>query len=104
DYGGSTVRLAKFLSGAGVASRRAAEEIIRSGRVAIGGETVLDPARDVTRGGDEGTVDGAPVAPPEQLVLYAVNKPRGVVSTDSDPQGPPTVVGLVRSPYRLYPV
>src|SRR5581483_3706305 len=55
-------------------------------------------------GGDEVTVDGAPVAPPEQLVVYAVNKPRGVVSTASDPQGRPSVVGLVRSPYRLYPV
>ena len=97
------MRLAKFLAGAGVASRRAAEEIVRSGRVAVGGETVLDPARDV-QDGDRVTFDGQPVQEAERRVVYAVNKPAGVVCTVSDPQGRPTVVGLVRSPLRLYPV
>jgi 23S rRNA pseudouridine2605 synthase len=98
------MRLAKFLANSGVASRRAAEEIIRSGRVTVGGETVLDPARDVDANSNV-AVDGNQVgAAPQELVVYAVNKPRGVVSTASDPQGRPTVVALVKSPQRLYPV
>jgi 23S rRNA pseudouridine2605 synthase len=98
------MRLAKFLATSGVASRRAAEEIIRSGRVTVAGERVTDPARDVDTD-SQVAVDGAPVgAVPQQLVVYAVNKPRGVVSTASDPQGRPTVVALVKSTQRLYPV
>jgi 23S rRNA pseudouridine2605 synthase len=98
------MRLAKFLANSGVASRRAAEEIIRSGRVTVAGETVTDPARDVDAD-SRVAVDGAPIgAVPQELVVYAVNKPRGVVSTASDPQGRPTVVALVKSPHRLYPV
>jgi 23S rRNA pseudouridine2605 synthase len=98
------MRLAKFLAQAGVASRRAAEEIVRSGRVAVGGEIITDPARDV---GDEDriTLDGEPLgAAPGRRVVYAVNKPPGVVSTASDPQGRRTVVSLVPSATRLYPV
>lgn len=98
------MRLAKFLAGAGVASRRASEEIIRSGRVRVGGEPVLDPARDVGPG-DEITLDGARVgADPVRRVVYAVNKPAGVVSTASDPQRRPTVVDLVGGHLRLFPV
>jgi 23S rRNA pseudouridine2605 synthase len=98
------MRLAKYLATAGVASRRAAEEIIRSGRVGVGGETVLDPARSVSDG-DLITVDETPIAAPSrQRVVYAVNKPAGVVSTASDTHGRPTVVSLVPSSSRLYPV
>jgi 23S rRNA pseudouridine2605 synthase len=97
------VRLAKFLAGAGVASRRGAEEIVRAGRVAVGGESVTDPARDVTDA-DAVTVDGLPVRLDTVHVVYALNKPAGVVSTARDPQGRPTVVELVSSPHRLYPV
>jgi 23S rRNA pseudouridine2605 synthase len=98
------MRLAKFLAGAGVASRRASEEIIRSGRVRVGGERVLDPARDVSPD-DEITLDGARVDDgPVRRVVYAVNKPAGVVSTASDPQRRPTVVGLVGGHLRLFPV
>ena len=97
------MRLQKFLASAGVASRRAAEEIIRAGRVTVDGAEVRDPARDVS-GANVVTVDGRPVAPEAERVVYAVNKPRGVVSTASDPQGRPTVLALVSSPLRLYPV
>jgi len=97
------MRLAKFLAAAGVASRRAAEDIVRAGRVAVAGDVVTDPAREVT--GDEPVaVDGAAVRPPEDRVVYAVNKPAGVVSTASDPQRRPTIVSLVPSARRLYPV
>ena len=97
------MRLAKYLSARGLASRRAAERLIQAGRVSIDGATVTDPARSVS-GGEQIVVDGAPVAAKQQLVVYAVNKPVGVVSTASDPQGRPTVVELVDRPPRLYPV
>jgi len=98
------VRLAKYLAHAGVASRRAAEEIVRAGRVTVGGEVVLDPARDIGET-DRVAVDGSPVSGAEARVVYAVHKPAGVVSTARDPQGRPTVVSLVPpGGRRLYPV
>jgi 23S rRNA pseudouridine2605 synthase len=97
------MRLAKFLATSGVASRRASEEIIRAGRVAVGGSVVSDPARDVGPG-DNVTVDGRTVSAVHERVVYALNKPAGVVSTARDPQGRPTVVTLVPQTERLYPV
>jgi 23S rRNA pseudouridine2605 synthase len=98
------MRLAKFLANYGVASRRAADQIIRAGRVTVAGLVVTDPARDVDVASGV-AVDGEPIGVTrEELVVYAVNKPAGVVSTASDPQGRPTVVGLVSTPQRLYPV
>ena len=97
------MRLAKYLAHAGVASRRAAEGLIGEGRVTVGGRAVTDPARDVGDR-DEVAVDGRSLAGPEPRVAYAVNKPAGVVSTASDPHGRPTVVDLIESPARLYPV
>jgi 23S rRNA pseudouridine2605 synthase len=97
------VRLAKYLASAGVASRRAAEEIVRAGRVTVGGEPVRDPARDVSEA-DEVAVDGNPVAAERERVVFALNKPAGVVSTARDTHGRRTVVSLVPSELRLYPV
>lgn len=99
-------RLQKFLSRAGVASRRAAEEIIRAGRVSLNGQVVtemgvkLDPERDVVQ------VDGRRVqvgAPPVTMMLH---KPHGYVSTRKDPQGRRVVMDLVGEGLRdrLYPV
>ena len=96
------MRLAKYLAHSGVASRRAAEKLIANGRVTVGGSVVTDPARDV----DESSgvaVDGGAVAP-EPREVYALNKPAGVMSTAHDPGGNPTVVSLVPSSRRLYPV
>ena len=96
------MRLGKFLAHAGVASRRAAEAIVAEGRVTVDGETVTDPARDV----DEShrvALDGKRVEP-EPHEVHALNKPAGVVSTARDTHGRPTVVQLVRSRARLYPV
>jgi 23S rRNA pseudouridine2605 synthase len=97
------VRLAKYLASAGVASRRASEEIVRAGRVTVGGARVTDPARDVGEQ-DAVAVDGQPVSGPERRLVYALNKPAGVVSTARDPQGRPTVVSLLPSEVRLFPV
>jgi 23S rRNA pseudouridine2605 synthase len=98
------MRLAKRLAHAGVASRRAAEALIAEGRVAVGGVVVTDPARDV--GEDEPVVvDGDPIAGAESRVVFALHKPRGVISTALDTHGRPTVVELVPSQgARLYPV
>ena len=96
------MRLAKFLAHAGVASRRAAERLVADGRVTVAGEPVTDPARDVDDS-SEVAVDGRPVKP-EPREVYALNKPAGVVSTARDTHGRPTVVELVRSRRRLYPV
>ena len=97
------MRLGKFLATAGVASRRASEEIIRAGRVTVAGATVTDPARDVDEH-SEVAVDGQPLRRTAEHVVYMVNKPPGVVSTARDPQGRPTVVSLVPGDIRLYPV
>ena len=97
------MRLAKYLAHRGVASRRAAEQLIRSGRVWVDGVAVTDPACSVT-GEEEVALDGAALPAREPPVVYALNKPRGVVSTARDPQGRPTVVDLVNAPCRLYPV
>lgn len=98
------MRLAKYIAHAGVASRRAAETLIRDGRVTVGGEIVLDPARDV-EDGSAVAVDGRLLGGAEQRVIYAVNKPLGVLSTARDPHGRPTVVSLVpHESRRLYPV
>src|SRR3954452_18817531 len=96
------MRLAKFLAHSGGASRRAAEDLIRAGRVTVADEVVTDPARDV----DETSgvmVDGEPVAP-EALEVHMLNKPAGVMSTARDTHGRKTVTELVPSGRRLYPV
>jgi 23S rRNA pseudouridine2605 synthase len=97
------MRLAKHLALAGVASRRAAERLIADGRVTVGGAVVLDPARDVGDA-DDVRVEGRRAQIKSDRVVYAVNKPIGVVSTARDPQRRPTVVSLVPSTRRLYPV
>jgi 23S rRNA pseudouridine2605 synthase len=97
------MRLGKYLATAGVASRRASEELVRAGRVSVAGARVTDPARDVDPD-DAITLDGKPVSIAHERAVYALNKPAGVVSTARDPQGRPTVVTLVPQTERLYPV
>jgi 23S rRNA pseudouridine2605 synthase len=97
------MRLGKFLATAGVASRRASEELIRQGRVTVNGHRTIDPATDVDDA-DDVALDGQPLSPPTERVVYMVHKPTGVVSTARDLQGRPTVVSLVTAKARLYPV
>ncbi len=99
------VRLHKLLAQSGVASRRACEELMLSGRVEVDGDVVtrlgtkVDPARAVIR------VDGTRLPPVGPHVYLALNKPRGVVSTMSDPEGRPCLADLVADrPERLFHV
>jgi 23S rRNA pseudouridine2605 synthase len=97
------MRVGKYLANAGVASRRASEAIVRAGRVTVDGQTITDPAHDVS---DQSRVmlDAKRVSSARDRVVYALNKPAGVVSTARDPQGRPTVVTMVPQTERLYPV
>jgi len=98
------VRLAKFLAHAGVSSRRGAEAVIAAGRVTVAGLVVTDPALDVGDS-DEVAVDGRPLSGPEPRIVYALNKPLGVLSTARDTHGRRTVLELVPNRgLRLYPV
>ncbi|MFL5889638.1 MAG: pseudouridine synthase [Solirubrobacteraceae bacterium] len=98
------MRLAKYLAHAGVASRRAAEDLIRAGRVTVDGEVVGDLGRQLA-GGEEVRVGGELVGGREERAVWLVNKPAGVVSTARDTHGRPTVVSLVPDAgARLYPV
>ena len=97
-------RIQKVLAQAGLCSRRAAEEMIRQGRVTIDGRRAelgdqADPARQKI------AVDGKPVAAAEKKVYLMLNKPRGYVSTAHDERGRKTVTDLVRGcGARVYPV
>jgi 23S rRNA pseudouridine2605 synthase len=100
-----TIRLQKILSMSGVASRRAAEELIRQRRVSVNGRTILelgtkaDPARDEIR------VDGRRLKGPERLRYLLLHKPAGVVTTRSDPGRRPTVLQLLHGVREyVYPV
>ena len=83
-------RIAKFLSRAGVASRREAERMIEAGRVAVNGAQIESPALNVTAA-DRVEVDGAPVAEPEPPRLWLYHKPTGLVTTAKDEKGRKTV-------------
>ncbi len=93
------VRLQKVLSQAGVASRRQAEEMIRTGRVRVNGRVVAELGTRVDATRDEVEVDGRRVRLRE-VVWLAVHKPAGYVTTRCDPQGRPTVYQLVPERFR----
>jgi 23S rRNA pseudouridine2605 synthase len=96
-------RLQKVLARAGIGSRRTCEDLIASGRVTVNGE-VADLGRRVDVDRDLVEVDGAAIGVRPDLVYYLLNKPTGVVTTADDPQGRPTVVGLVPGEPRVFPV
>src|SRR3970040_756748 len=97
------VRAQKAVSGAGLMSRRAAEDAIRQGRVAVDGRAVeLGDRVDVSS--QQATVEGIQITVNPDFETHLVSKPPGVVSTASDPEGRPTVVDLVPANARLFPV
>ena len=99
----SDVRLQKFLSAAGVCSRRKGEELIVTGKVAVNGEIVVELGTKIDPGQDQVEVDGQVIQPAHTLVYIALNKPRDYVSSCSHP-GEKIVLDLVDIPERIYPV
>ncbi|MCC6858733.1 MAG: rRNA pseudouridine synthase [Bryobacterales bacterium] len=98
-------RLQKILARAGISSRRKAEELILEGRVTVNGQTVETLGTKAELGRDHIKVDGKLIRPPRQLVYLALFKPKGYVTTMSDPQGRPTVMDLLHGiRERVYPV
>lgn len=100
-----TERLQKILAAAGIASRRKAEEIIAAGRVTLNGATVTEQGTKADPLFDRITVDGKPLKRAQSFVYFLLNKPKGYVTTVSDPEGRPTVMGLLGElKERIYPV
>jgi 23S rRNA pseudouridine2605 synthase len=98
-------RLQKILSQAGVTSRRKAEELIVAGRVTVNGETVTELGSKADLEHDHIKVDGQPLRPPKRHVYLALNKPKGCVTTVSDPEGRETVMHMLRGvKERVFPV
>ncbi len=96
-------RLQKILARAGVASRRVIEDLIAQGRVTINGE-VAELGNRADADVDQIEIDGALIGLHGDTVWYLLNKPAGVVTTASDPQGRTTVVDLVPDDVRVFPV
>lgn len=98
-------RLQKILSRAGVASRRAAEEMIAAGRISVNGAVVRAPGTKADSRKDEIRVDGRLISPDTDKIYLALHKPPGYVTTLSDPQGRPIVTDLLTGvAERVYPV
>jgi 23S rRNA pseudouridine2605 synthase len=98
-------RLQKIIAAAGVASRRKAEELITSGRVQVNGKMVTELGTKADPELDHIRVDGKLLHGPERYSYIVLNKPKGYVTTVSDPEKRPTVMDLVRSVRgRVYPV
>lgn len=96
-------RLQKVIANSGYCSRRKAEELIVNGRVKVNGEVVTELGVKVSND-DAISIDGKALKLEEDKVYFLLNKPRGVVSTSSDDKGRKTVVDLIDTDKRIYPV
>jgi 23S rRNA pseudouridine2605 synthase len=102
---GSKTRLQKILSAAGIASRRLAEELIQQGRVSLNGKTVTELGTKADPERDEIKVDGRRIRTRQPQRYILLNKPRGYITSRSDPEGRPTVMDLLRAVKEyIYPV
>jgi 23S rRNA pseudouridine2605 synthase len=98
-------RLQKILAAAGIASRRKAEELIAAGVVSVNGHTVTEPGTKADPRLDEIRVDGKLLRGPERHVYLAMYKPKGHMTTVSDPEGRPTVMDLLKGvEERVFPI
>jgi 23S rRNA pseudouridine2605 synthase len=98
-------RVQKIIAAAGIASRRKAEELITRGLVSVNGQTVTELGSKADPEHDHIKVNGKPLKGPERRVYLLLNKPKGYVTTVTDPEGRATVLDLVRGVgARIYPV
>jgi len=99
-----TLRINRYLSMCGVASRRKAEQLVTDGKVSINGAVILDLGHQVDPARDKVVVDGKQVVRTHDYVYLVLNKPKDTITTLSDERGRPTVMSLVRTKRRVYPV
>lgn len=97
------VRLNKYLSECGIASRRKSEEFIKEGRISINGKTVTDYSYEVYEDIDEVLFDGERVRP-EKKVYYLLNKPKGFITSTADEKKRRTVLDLIKTDKSIFPV
>src|SRR5438477_892732 len=98
-------RLQKIISAAGVTSRRKAEQLITGGQVSVNGHVVTELGSKADAERDHIRVAGKLLRGPERHVYVLLNKPKGYVTTASDPEGRPTIMDLLRGVgTRVYPV
>jgi 23S rRNA pseudouridine2605 synthase len=104
DFPGE-MRLNKYLAHSGIASRRAADELIMQGHVTVNGEVVKEMGYKVKEK-DVVTFKGKPIKTVDKFVYYLLNKPRNVLTTSSDERGRRTVIDIMseKIPERIYPV
>jgi 23S rRNA pseudouridine2605 synthase len=101
----TAIRLQKILAESGVASRRTSERLMTEGRVTVNGQTVTELGSKADPAVDDIRVDGRRIRRPERKRYLLLNKPRGFVSTRSDPQRRPTVIDLLKGVREyVYPV
>lgn len=98
------IRLDKYLANCGISSRRKIRDLVKKGLVLINGQKALESGQRIDPDLDKVVVEGKEVKKGSNFVYYVLNKPLGVVSTTSDENGKETVISLVESPIRLYPV
>lgn len=96
-------RLNKYLSECGVASRRKSDELIEQGRVSVNGKIISEFGFQVDEQKDEIRVDGEKIRT-ERKVYFLLNKPKGTVTTTDDEKGRPTVLQLIRTKEKIFPV
>ncbi len=99
----ATVRLNKFISDSGITSRRKAEELILQGRVSVNDKVVMDLSQKIDTEKDIVLLDGEKIRP-KRHVYFLLNKPKGVVTTTDDEKNRKTVVDLIKTKEKIFPV
>jgi 23S rRNA pseudouridine2605 synthase len=99
--------LNRYLAWIGLGSRRACDELIKAGRISVDSKKITSLATSILPGINTVSLDGRPLEKPKSITILVLNKPAGVISTASDPEGRPTVLDLCRKyakTRRLFPV
>lgn len=97
------MRINKYIASLGVCSRRKADELIINGKVKVNDKVIFSPGIDVDEK-DKLEIDGKVLNKSENLVYFMLNKPKGIICSSSDEKGRKTVLDLVKTPERIYPI